>query len=480
MRTRPGWAPGPGDPGNSAGKTFYDEHRVKVNASADLPDFHFLWSQYQVKAFMDAMAEKSPGWCVTLNEENTIKMKRTSENPQEAPPVPPPVRIHNHFEGNACLTSKAGLRETMMAYYTSHGRDPFAALPLTFVMRNSSDPEFALWQRAFGEIGDAKGQRLWLLKPGQNANRGNGIKVCDSEEEVRKHLDSKERLFVVQKYMELPMLVHKRKFDIRAYCLVTQDPADGALRAYWYPGAYLRTTSVEYSTKTKDKMVHLNNDAVQKTGEDYGKFESANKLSLTEFQKYLDENHAKDGLSVQGMLVPQMRSLVADAIKAAAQKLNPRNLEHCFEVFGFDFMVDAGFRAWVIEVNTNPCLELCTSYMSSLIPKMLDEAFQLSLDVIFPQGAAPPRASSRRGDEGVSNSWELIYCSTAPDAKELSCSWLPEMPGEGSKADLANMGRDLLTPRPLRSAKSREKRRTPSKGLGIPAAVPSGAPKAAE
>ena len=39
------------------------------------------------------------------------------------------------------------------------------------------------------------------------------------------------------------------------------------------------------------RMVHLNNDAVQKKGDNYGKFESANKLSLEEFQKYLDEHH---------------------------------------------------------------------------------------------------------------------------------------------------------------------------------------------
>lgn len=37
-------------------------------------------------------------------------------------------------------------------------------------------------------------------------------------------------------------------------------------------------------------MVHLNNDAVQKQGEEYGKFETGNKLSLEEFQKFLDEH----------------------------------------------------------------------------------------------------------------------------------------------------------------------------------------------
>ena len=35
----------------------------------------------------------------------------------------------------------------------------------------------------------------------------------------------------------------------------------------------------------------MTNDAVQKKAEDYGKFEAGNKLSYTDFQKYLDANY---------------------------------------------------------------------------------------------------------------------------------------------------------------------------------------------
>ncbi len=37
-------------------------------------------------------------------------------------------------------------------------------------------------------------------------------------------------------------------------------------------------------------MIHLTNDAVQKKCEDYGKFEPGNKLSFSDFQRYLDTN----------------------------------------------------------------------------------------------------------------------------------------------------------------------------------------------
>jgi tubulin--tyrosine ligase len=48
---------------------------------------------------------------------------------------------------------------------------------------------------------------------------------------------------------------------------------NGKLKGYWYADGYIRTTSTEYSTKnTKDLFTHLTNDAVQKYGQDYGRF----------------------------------------------------------------------------------------------------------------------------------------------------------------------------------------------------------------
>merc|ERR1712232_698128 len=191
---------------------------------------------------------------------------------------------------------------------------------------------------------------------------------------------------------EKPLLIHRRKFDVRAYCLVVQEAGGGPYTAYFFQDAYLRTTSAEYTTKTFDRLVHLNNDAVQSKGQDYGKYEPANKLSLADFQKYLDVHHDKQ--SVARDIIPQIKSLMADTVRATYEKLNPRNIDHCFEIFGFDFMIDSSFRVWLIEVNTNPCLALCNANLSRLIPNMLAGAFQLTLDRVFPQGLSRSTSTS--------------------------------------------------------------------------------------
>eukprot|EP00435_Cladocopium_sp_Y103_P015511 s2460_g3.t2 len=201
------------------------------------------------------------------------------------------------------------------------------------------------------------------------------------------------------------------------YCLVLATQEGHGLRALGFRDAYLRTCSSSYTTKSLDRMVHLNNDAVQKQGEEYGKFESGNKLSLEEFQKFLDEHHQVRKISVREDLMPKCHSLMADAIRSAASKLNPRKIKHCFEVFGFDFMVDSDFRVWLIECNANPCLDLCSAYLAHLIPSMLDQALRLTVDSFVDGQECSPEDTK----------WDLLYDSEeAPNS--MSSTWMEELP----------------------------------------------------
>ena len=71
-------------------------------------------------------------------------------------------------------------------------------------------------------------------------------------------------------------------------------------------------------------------------------------------------------------------------LKSVEQKLNPNNKKHCFEIYGYDFMIDLDLRPWLIEVNTNPCLEETSALLRQLLPRMIDDAFKLTLDVVYP------------------------------------------------------------------------------------------------
>lgn len=45
--------------------------------------------------------------------------------------------------------------------------------------------------------------------------------------------------------------------------------------------------------------------------------------------------------------------------------------ENCFEIFGLDYMIDENFKVWLIEVNTNPALTICSSLLARIIPNMI-------------------------------------------------------------------------------------------------------------
>jgi hypothetical protein len=79
-----------------------------------------------------------------------------------------------------------------------------------------------------------------------------------------------------------------------------------------------------------------------------------------------------------------MKYYAALAMISAKRKLNPNKRKHCFEIFGYDYIIDSDFNVWLIEINTNPCIEESSSLLKVLLPRMLDDAFKLTIDQLFP------------------------------------------------------------------------------------------------
>ena len=98
----------------------------------------------------------------------------------------------------------------------------------------------------------------WLVKP-SNANQGKGIQMFSNWDEMLQHVNNRPcgTQFVVQKYIEKPLLYKSRKFDIRIWALATTKN-----ELYFYKPGYLRTSSVEYTLETQNLFVHLTNQCL--------------------------------------------------------------------------------------------------------------------------------------------------------------------------------------------------------------------------
>jgi hypothetical protein len=124
---------------------------------------------------------------------------------------------------------------------------------------------------------------------------------------------------------------------------------------------------------------------VQKFSENYGAFEDGNQLSFKRFQEVLNIEHPDNPVSVYEDLVPQMKELVIKSMHSVRKKLDVHRRKHCFELFGYDFILDEDFNVWLIEVNTNPCIEESSQLLKILLPRMIEDMLKLTVDVIFPK-----------------------------------------------------------------------------------------------
>lgn len=79
-----------------------------------------------------------------------------------------------------------------------------------------------------------------------------------------------------------------------------------------------------------------------------------------------------------------MKKLATDSIKATFTAMQKNKKDFSFEIFGLDFLIDECFKVWLIEANTNPCLELSCPLLGRIIPGMLENAFKIVIDPIFP------------------------------------------------------------------------------------------------
>lgn len=82
---------------------------------------------------------------------------------------------------------------------------------------------------------------------------------------------------------------------------------------------------------------------------------------------------------VKSTLVPKMKEIIKITLESIRKKLkNGRNC--CFELFGYDFIIDGDLETWLIEVNTNPCLEESSNILVKYIPRMVNDMLKLTID----------------------------------------------------------------------------------------------------
>ena len=258
------------------------------------------------------------------------------------------------------------------------------------------------------------GKNMWIIKP-VNLNRGRCIKVLNDLDLILKEMkaiqmsrkiqinDDGNNIFrinnnhylnstikeynssvkceyiMIQKYLEKPLLYQGRKFDIRIWVMFMTNREN---EVYIFKEGHLKATSLKYNPDSNDIYVHLTNYSVQKHNINFSKIEIGNEIPFYEFQKELDLK--KSGKNFRKDIYPKIVRIIRLTGGAAAQgKMNFMGVKNCFEIFGYDFILDENYKPYLLEINTNPGLEISSPLISQLLPRMIDDAFKLTIDEEF-------------------------------------------------------------------------------------------------
>ena len=66
-----------------------------------------------------------------------------------------------------------------------------------------------------------------------------------------------------------------------------------------------------------------------------------------------------------------MKDLIWLSLISVKKKINAEDRKYCMEIFGYDFILDEELQLWLIEVNTNPCIEESSPILEMLLPRMI-------------------------------------------------------------------------------------------------------------
>lgn len=219
----------------------------------------------------------------------------------------------------------------------------------------------------------------WIMKPTAKS-QGKGIFLVNKISQIKKWATSSKlpfqslnmkEAYIISKYVDNPLLIGGKKFDMRLYVLVT---SYRPLKAYMFRQGFCRFCNEKYSAdiaEIDNMYIHLTNVAIQKHSEVYNS-RHGGKFSYQSLRFYLETTRGKPAAD---KCFEDIKNIIIFSLKACQNVII--NDKHCFEMYGYDILIDDTLKPWLLEVNASPSLTTTSEKDRVLKSQLLRDVFSI-------------------------------------------------------------------------------------------------------
>eukprot|EP01065_Artemidia_motanka_P045606 TRINITY_DN6736_c0_g1_i6.p1 TRINITY_DN6736_c0_g1~~TRINITY_DN6736_c0_g1_i6.p1 ORF type:complete len:776 (+),score=309.02 TRINITY_DN6736_c0_g1_i6:112-2439(+) len=298
----------------------------------------------------------------------------TSVNPERIMRLQNYQRI-NHFPGMHLISRKVHLATTlgkMRRQFPEH----FAFSPRTWSLKSERN-QFRK------HVMTLTSRKTFIVKPSAGC-QGKGIMLTQDPLDLEDDIEDA----VVQEYLAKPLLVEGKKFDLRVYALVTslRHPS-----VFVFNDGLVRLCTVDYTKPAEDNIenvqMHLTNYAINKTSENFvfNADECCGDTGHKRDFNFLNRWLRQEGHDVEAVWTRIDSVIVKTILAALPQLAHVYNscLPHsndgytCFEVLGFDLLLDQSLKPWLLEVNHSPSFHTDTPLDERIKTGVISEAVRI-------------------------------------------------------------------------------------------------------
>ena len=249
----------------------------------------------------------------------------------------------NHYPKSTGITKKDCLARNLKRMKGVHGAGVYNFSPVAFNLPNDYTRFVAEYSKL--KQGGNDKNLLWICKPADQS-RGRGIFIFRDISSLQYDCNA-----VLQRYITNPLLIGGYKFDVRIYVAV---PSFHPLTLYIYQEGIVRFSTEKFDLNALNNVFsHLTNTSINKHGPAYTldkeRIGSGCKWTITQLRYYFHQNHIDDNV----LWIRIINIIILTLLIQAPQVPKVNN---CFELYGFDILIDENLKPWLLEVNFSPAL----------------------------------------------------------------------------------------------------------------------------